>query len=64
MSKDSEYAQRQFLVTKAERCRSEQVEEELRLLRRKVRHLEERIASLSTELSRRNVIGAAPRGFS
>jgi ABC-type phosphate transport system auxiliary subunit len=64
MAGDSEYAQRQFLVTKAEQSRADRVDDELRMLRRKMKLLEDKVSSLSTELSRRNVIGETPRGFS
>jgi hypothetical protein len=64
MAGDSEYAQRQFRAEKAERAKSEQVDHELRTLRRKVQALEEKISSLSTELSMRRVIGENTRGFS
>ena len=64
MSGDSEYAQRQFHAEKAERAKCEEIERELRTLRRKVQDLEEKVASLSTELSLRRVIGEHKRGFS
>lgn len=64
MSHDAEYAQKQFQAQKAERAKSEQVDCELRALRRKVQALEEQISSLSTELSTRRVIGEHKRGFS
>lgn len=64
MADDSEYAQRQFRVEKAERAKSEQVDHELRTLRKKLQALEEKFTSLSTELSRRKVIGESRRGFS
>jgi hypothetical protein len=64
MSGDSEYAQRQFHAEKAERAKGEQVDHELRTLRSKVKALEEKVSSLSTELSRRKVIGENKRGFS
>lgn len=64
MTSDSEYAQRQFRAQKAARARSEEVDQELRALRHKVRALEQQVASLTTELSRRRVIGEAGRGFS
>jgi len=64
MAGDSDYAQKQFLVTKAEQSKAAQVDAELRLLRRKVKLLEDKVSSLSTELSRRNVIGEIQRGFS
>ncbi|GAB6126044.1 hypothetical protein [Humidesulfovibrio idahonensis] len=64
MSGDSEYAQRQFHAAKAERAKSEQVDHELRTLRKKVRALEEKISSLSAELSTRKIIGENKRGYS
>lgn len=64
MSGDSEYAQRQFRAQKAERAKSEQVDQELRTLRGKVRDLERQVTNLTTELSRRKVIGEPKRGFS
>lgn len=64
MAADSDYAQRQFRMDKAERAKSEQVDLELRTLRKKVQVLEEKISSLSTELSRRRVIGETRRGYS
>jgi len=64
MAADSDYAQKQFRMDKAERARAEQVELELRTLRKKVQVLEERISSLSTELSMRRVIGEHKRGYS
>lgn len=64
MSGDSEYAQKQFHVEKSERAKSEQVDNELRTLRSKVKALEEKVSSLSTELSTRRVIGENKRGFS
>lgn len=64
MSGDSEYAQKQFQANKAERAKSEQVDHELRTLRNKVKALEEKVSSLSTELSTRKVIGVNKRGFS
>jgi len=64
MSRDAEYAQKQFHAEKAERAKSEQVEIELRTLRSKVKALEEKVSSLSTELTTRKVIGENKRGFS
>ncbi|MBU1229801.1 MAG: hypothetical protein KKA55_07765 [Proteobacteria bacterium] len=64
MSRDAEYAQKQFHAEKAERARSEQVDQELRALRNKVKALEDKVSSLSTELSVRRVIGGHKRGFS
>lgn len=64
MPSNSDYAQKQFRADKAERARSEQVEHELRSLRNKVQALEQKIASLTTELSQRKVIGEYTRGFS
>ena len=64
MSRDAEYAQKQFHAEKAERAKSEQVDNELRALRRKLSALEEKVSSLSTELTARKVIGENKRGFS
>lgn len=64
MSRDAEYAQKQFHAEKAERAKSEQVDIELRTLRSKVKALEEKVSSLSTELSTKRVIGENKRGFS
>lgn len=64
MSGDSEYAQKQFHAHKAEQAKSEQLDLELRTLRSKVRALEEKVSSLSNELSVRRVIGENRRGFS
>ncbi len=64
MSRDAEYAQKQFNAEKAERSKSEQVDNELRTLRSKMKALEEKVTSLSTELSTKKVIGENKRGFS
>ena len=64
MSRDAEYAQKQFHAEKAERAKSEQVDLELRTLRNKLKALEEKVSSLSMELSVRKVIGENKRGFS
>ena len=64
MSRDAEYAQKQFHAEKAERAKSEQIDNELRALRSKVKALEDKVSSLSTELSVRKVIGVNKRGFS
>ncbi|PKN08205.1 MAG: hypothetical protein CVU73_07000 [Deltaproteobacteria bacterium HGW-Deltaproteobacteria-8] len=64
MSRDAEYAQKQFRAAKAERAKSEQVDNELRALRSKLKALEEKVSSLSTELTTRRVIGENKRGFS
>lgn len=64
MSRDAEYAQKQFHAEKAERAKSEQVDNELRALRSKLKALEEKVSSLSTELTTRRVIGENKRGFS
>ncbi|MDQ7834617.1 MAG: hypothetical protein RDU24_04485 [Humidesulfovibrio sp.] len=64
MSRDAEYAQKQFHAEKAERAKSEQVDNELRTLRSKVKALEEKVSKLSTELTTRRVIGENKRGFS
>ncbi len=64
MPSNSDYAQKQFREDKAERARSEQVEHELRTLRNKVQALERQVASLTTELAQRKVIGEYTRGFS
>lgn len=64
MSRDAEYAQKQFNAEKAERAKNEQRDSELRTLRKKVQALEEKVSSLSTELSMRRVIGENKRGFS
>lgn len=64
MAGDSEYAQRQFRAQKAARARNDEVEQELRSLKHKVHALEKQVASLTTELSMRQVIGASKRGHS
>lgn len=64
MAGDSDYAQRQFRADKAARARDGEIEQELRALRTKVRSLEQQVASLTTELSRRKVIGEARGGYS
>ena len=64
MSRDAEYAQKQFHAEKAKSTKSEQVDSELRTLRNKVKALEEKVSSLSTELSTKRVIGENKRGFS
>jgi hypothetical protein len=61
---DAECATEQFLATTADRSKADQAGEEFLMPRRKVRLLEDKVSSLSTELSRRNVIGEAPHGFS
>jgi len=64
MSRDAEYAQKQFHAEKVKSTKSEQVDSELRTLRNKVKALEEKVSSLSTELSTKRVIGENKRGFS
>jgi ABC-type phosphate transport system auxiliary subunit len=64
MSRDAEYAQKQFNAEKADQAKSGQMDCELRTLRKKVQALEEKVSSLSTELSMRRVIGENKRGFS
>ncbi len=64
MAGDSEYAQRQFRAQKAARAKSDEVDQELRLLRHKVQMLEQQVANLTTELSQRRVIGDLKRGYS
>lgn len=64
MSHDADYAQKQFHAEKAARAQSEKVDHELRTLRGKIKMLEDKISSLSTELSVRKVIGVNKRGFS
>jgi len=64
MAGDSEYAQRQFRAEKAERGKSEEVDQELRALRRQVQMLEQQVANLTTELSMRKVIGLPKHGYS
>ena len=64
MPSNSEYAQKQFRTEKAENSEREKTELELRALRSKVRALEEKVSSLSHELSLKKVIGENKRGFS
>ncbi|MBA4356368.1 MAG: hypothetical protein Q7U56_05200 [Humidesulfovibrio sp.] len=64
MPSNSEYAQRQFRSEKADKSEKENMEHELRALRNKVQALEEKVSSLSHELSLRKVIGENRRGFS
>jgi len=64
MPSNSEYAQKQFYAEKACVAEKERLEHELRSMRKKIQALEEKVSSLSTELSRRKVIGEDRRGFS
>jgi len=64
MPSNSEYAQRQFRAEAAELAEKELMELELRTLRRKVQVLEEKVTSLSNEISLRKVTVESPRGFS
>lgn len=64
MPSNSEYAQKQFRTEKAENAEKERTERQLRTLRSKVQALEEKVSSLSHELSLRKVIGENKRGFS
>ncbi len=64
MPSNSEYAQKQFRTEKAENSEREKTELELRALRSKVQALEEKVSSLSHELSLKKVIGENKRGFS
>ncbi|MDP2847448.1 MAG: hypothetical protein Q8O35_04565 [Humidesulfovibrio sp.] len=64
MPSNSEYAQRQFRAEATGLAEKEMMEHELRTLRRKVQALEERVASLSHELSARKGEVQNPRGFS
>jgi len=64
MPSNSEYAQRQFRAESAELAEKEMMEQELRTLRRRVRVLEEKVASLANEISLRKVTRENPRGFS
>jgi hypothetical protein len=64
MPSNSEYAQKQFRTEKAENAEREKTRHELRILRSKVKALEEKVSSLSHELSLKNVIGVNKREFS
>ena len=64
MSRDSEYEQRHFLAEKSKQAKGEQIDLELRTLRKQVQILEQKVSSLTTELSMRKVIGQNRREFS
>jgi len=64
MPSNSEYAQRQFRADAAELAEKEIMEQELRALRRKVQALEDKVASLTNEISLRKAPQENPRGFS
>lgn len=64
MPSNSEFAQRQFREETAAKAERDHIARELRTLRGQVRALEEKVASLTTELAHRKVLGAPPRGFS